>query len=98
MWVIIETKNHKRYTRVFKRKFIKYGIFMLVNKIKGNKVSIVYENDNLENPFKVITILCFMSIAILLCLFLYCCYGLYRSRECQKIDFQSKSCEKWRNY
>ena len=98
MWVIIETKNHKRYTRVFKRKFIKYGIFMLVNKIKGNKVSIVYENDSVEKTFNIISWLCMLLIMILLCLFIYTCISFDNYNKCRAIDFNSKSCEKWRDY
>ena len=98
MWVVIETKNHKRYTRVFKRKFIRYGIFLLVNKIKGNRVAVVYENDSVDKTFNIISGLCIALIVILLALFLYYCYGLYRVRECQRIDFNSSVCEKWRDF
>lgn len=98
MWVIVETKNNKRYTRAFKRKFIKYGIFLLINKIKGNKVSLVYENNDVDKTFNIIIGLCIALIIVLLGAFLYCCYGLYRHKECENISFSTKSCEKWRNY
>ena len=48
--------------------------------------------------FKIIYWCLYSLIVILIILFLYCCYGLYRVRECRAIDFNSKSCEKWRNY
>ena len=39
-----------------------------------------------------------LVFSLLLCLFLYCCYGLYRVRDCQRIDFNSSVCEKWRDF
>ena len=48
--------------------------------------------------YKVIYGILISIVMIAFCFFLYCCYGLYRVRECRAIDFNSKSCEKWRNY
>ena len=98
MWVVIETKNHKRYIKVFKRKFIRYGIFLLTNKIKGNKVAVVYENDNVDKTFNIITSLCIALIVILLGLFIYTCLCFIQFNKCRSIDFNSNSCEGWRDF
>lgn len=43
-WVIIEN-NHKKEIRYFKHRFIKYWIYIIINKIKGNEVSILNGKD-----------------------------------------------------
>ena len=44
MWVIIEN-NYKKEIRYFKHRFIKYWIYIIINKIKGNEVSILNGKD-----------------------------------------------------
>lgn len=43
-WVIIEN-NYKKEIRYFKHRFIKYWIYIIINKIKGNEVSILNGKD-----------------------------------------------------
>ena len=40
MWVLVKAKN-KIITRYYKRKLIKYYVFIIVNKIKGNQVEVI---------------------------------------------------------
>lgn len=44
MWVIVENEK-KKEIRYFKHKTIKYWLYILINKIKGNEVEILYEKD-----------------------------------------------------
>lgn len=44
MWVLIED-NKKKEAVYFKYKFIRFWIYIIINKIKGNEVNIIYEKD-----------------------------------------------------
>ncbi len=40
MWVLVKSRS-KIITKHYKRKFIRYYIFVLINKIKGNQVEVI---------------------------------------------------------
>lgn len=44
MWVLIED-NKKKEARHFKHKFIRFWMYIIINKIKGNEVEVIYEKD-----------------------------------------------------
>lgn len=44
MWVVIENGKIKKSV-YFKNRFIKYWIYVIVNKIKGNEVYVINEKD-----------------------------------------------------
>lgn len=44
MWVVIENGKIKKSV-YFKHRFIKYWIYVIVNKIKGNEVYVINEKD-----------------------------------------------------
>lgn len=48
--------------------------------------------------FKIIYILVFCLMVILTGLFIYTCIVLKIVQDCQVIGFESKVCEKWRDY
>lgn len=48
--------------------------------------------------FKAIYILIFCLMGILIALFIYTCISFDNYNKCRAIDFNSKSCDKWRNY
>ena len=44
MWVIIKKQN-KKEIRYIKHKFIRLWLYILINKLKGNEVEVIYEKD-----------------------------------------------------
>ena len=48
--------------------------------------------------FKTIYILIYSLMIILIALFIYTCISFNKYNKCRAIDFNSKSCEKWRYY
>ena len=52
----------------------------------------------MTNKLEIAYILFILLIIIFFALFIYCCYGLYRVKECQTLGFQSKSCDKWKDF
>lgn len=52
----------------------------------------------ISKEFKIIYILVFCLMGMLLCLFIYTCISFNNYNKCRAIDFQSKSCEKWRDF
>jgi len=52
----------------------------------------------MRKTFETIYILIYCLIGILIALFIYTCISFNNYNKCRAIDFNSKSCEKWRNY
>ena len=97
MWVIVEKNPDKEDRQVEIQHFRYPSIKMLkyIIKAKKDKKEVRFVQSEV---FRIIYGLLYLLIIILIALFLYCCYGLYRVRECQRIDFNSSVCDKWRDF
>lgn len=97
MWVIVEKNEDKKDRSVELQYFNRISIKMIKYIIKSKR-----EGKNkmceMSRIFKTIYILIYSLMIILIALFIYTCISFNNYNECRKIDFQSKSCEKWRNY
>ena len=66
---------------------------------KGKKIMKTLEElKEMRKIFKAIYILIYCLMGILIALFIYTCISFNNYNKCRAIDFNSKSCEKWRNY
>lgn len=100
MWVIVKT-DKEEYSKYFRYKFIRYYLYVLINIIKGNNIKIYdirTRRIEIDNLFKTTYGLLYGLIIILMSLFIFTCLCLAKYNDCQRIDFNSNSCEKWRNY
>ena len=52
----------------------------------------------MRKTFKTIYILIYCLMGILIALFIYTCISFNKYNKCRAIDFNSKSCDKWRDY
>jgi len=52
----------------------------------------------MRKTFETIYILIYCLMGMLICLFIYTCITFNKYNKCRTIDFNSKSCEKWRDY
>ena len=97
MWVIVE-KNPDKEDRQVEIQYFKYpSIKMLkyIIKAKKDKKEVRFVQSEV---FRIIYSLLYLLIIILIALFIYTCISFDNYNKCRAIDFNSKSCDKWRDY